>query len=147
MAAALAKLSPESSVYTADSLIAAGVRSQRLRLLERLIRIAVGRGVLHETPATRAGGEPFWRTTCAPQPERLLAGLLDTFPAMAPELLMYAQCGPALAGVLTGTVDPERFAMLSGTESLPFKPGKHRRAAVKVIDPRGNEVMRVHGLG
>jgi hypothetical protein len=25
--------------------------------------------------------------------------------------------------------------------------GKHKRAAVKVIDPRGNEVMRVHRLG
>jgi adenine-specific DNA-methyltransferase len=44
-------------------------------------------------------------------------------------------------------VDPERFAALSGTESLPFPPGEHRRVAVKVIDPRGNEVMRVHGLG
>lgn len=52
-----------------------------------------------------------------------------------------------LSKALTGVVDPERFAALSGTESLPFRAGKHRRAAVKVIDPRGNEVMRVHELG
>ena len=28
-----------------------------------------------------------------------------------------------------------------------FPAGEHRRVAVKVIDPRGNEVMRVHNLG
>jgi adenine-specific DNA-methyltransferase len=27
--------------------------------------------------------------------------------------------------------------------SLPFQTGQHRRVAVKVIDQRGNEVMRV----
>jgi adenine-specific DNA-methyltransferase len=43
-------------------------------------------------------------------------------------------------------IDEERFAALSGTVSLPFPAGTHRRAAVKVIDPRGNEVMRVHRL-
>jgi adenine-specific DNA-methyltransferase len=43
-------------------------------------------------------------------------------------------------------VDDERFEALSGKVSLPFPVGKHKRAAVKVIDPRGNEVMRVHRL-
>ena len=51
-----------------------------------------------------------------------------------------------LARALKGVVDEERFEALSGTTSLPFPPGKHGRVAVKVIDPRGNEVMRVHGL-
>lgn len=51
-----------------------------------------------------------------------------------------------LANALKGTIDDERFAALSGTRSLPFPAGKHKRAAVKVIDPRGNEVMRVHRL-
>jgi adenine-specific DNA-methyltransferase len=46
-----------------------------------------------------------------------------------------------------GVMDEERFAALSGTMSLPFSAGKHNRVAVKVIDPRGNEVMRVHALG
>lgn len=35
----------------------------------------------------------------------------------------------------------------SGTRSLPFQAGEHNRFAVKVIDPRGNEVMRVMSLG
>jgi len=51
-----------------------------------------------------------------------------------------------LAKALKGTVDEGRFEALSGTVSLPFPVGKHKRAAVKVIDPRGNEVMRVHRL-
>jgi adenine-specific DNA-methyltransferase len=51
-----------------------------------------------------------------------------------------------LQRALKGIIDEERFAALSGTVSLPFSAGKHRRAAVKVIDPRGNEVMRVHHL-
>ena len=52
-----------------------------------------------------------------------------------------------LARALKGVVDEEAFEAFSGTESLPFPAGQHRRVAVKVIDPRGNEVMRVHGLG
>ncbi|MFN8474908.1 MAG: site-specific DNA-methyltransferase [Anaerolineae bacterium] len=52
-----------------------------------------------------------------------------------------------LAQALKSVVDPARFAAFSGTRSLPFPTGKHRRVAVKVIDPRGNEVMRVLSLG
>lgn len=52
-----------------------------------------------------------------------------------------------LAKALKGVVDEERFAALSGTKSLPFPAGENNRVAVKVIDPRGNEVMRVHRLG
>lgn len=48
-----------------------------------------------------------------------------------------------LERALRGTIDPDRFEALTGTVSLPFRSGKHRRVAVKVIDPRGNEVMRV----
>jgi adenine-specific DNA-methyltransferase len=51
-----------------------------------------------------------------------------------------------LARALKGVIDEERFAALSGTLSLPFPAGEHRRVAVKVIDPRGTEVMRVHRL-
>jgi adenine-specific DNA-methyltransferase len=51
-----------------------------------------------------------------------------------------------LAKALGGVVDADRFEALSGTTSLPFPKGKHKCAAVKVIDPRGNEVMQVHRL-
>jgi adenine-specific DNA-methyltransferase len=51
-----------------------------------------------------------------------------------------------LSKALDGVVDPDRFEAFSGTVSLPFPAGQHRCAAVKIIDPRGNEVMRVHPL-
>ena len=52
-----------------------------------------------------------------------------------------------LANALKGSINEEKFEALSGTESLPFPAGKNKRVAVKVIDPRGNEVMKVHRLG
>jgi adenine-specific DNA-methyltransferase len=52
-----------------------------------------------------------------------------------------------LERALRGTIDPERFDALTGTVSLPFRPGKHKRVAVKVIDPRGNDVMKVSRPG
>ena len=52
-----------------------------------------------------------------------------------------------IARALKGVIAPERFENFSGTTSLPFPAGEHQRVAVKVIDPRGNEVMRVHNLG
>ena len=51
-----------------------------------------------------------------------------------------------IARALKGVIDTERFEKFSGTESLPFPAGEHQRVAVKVIDPRGNEVMKVHDL-
>jgi adenine-specific DNA-methyltransferase len=51
-----------------------------------------------------------------------------------------------IAKALKGTADPEAFEAFKGTVSLPFAAGKHRRIAVKVIDPRGNEVMAVRRL-
>lgn len=52
-----------------------------------------------------------------------------------------------LARALKGSIEEGAFDKLSGTTSLPFKPGERQTVAVKVIDPRGNEVMRVHRLG
>lgn len=51
-----------------------------------------------------------------------------------------------LEQALKGTLDEDRFKMLTGYVSLPFRAGKHKRAAVKVIDQRGNEVMKVVDL-
>ena len=51
-----------------------------------------------------------------------------------------------IAKALKSIIEPEQFEKFSGTESLPFAAGEHQRVAVKVIDPRGNEVMRVHDL-
>ena len=51
-----------------------------------------------------------------------------------------------LARALKDVVDESAFEAFSGTESLPFPAGKHKCVAVKVIDPRGNEVMKVERL-
>jgi adenine-specific DNA-methyltransferase len=51
-----------------------------------------------------------------------------------------------LSKALSGVVDATAFAQFSGTRSLPFKRGGRGKVAVKVIDPRGNEAMRVHEL-
>ncbi len=42
--------------------------------------------------------------------------------------------------------DDYAFDTYKGTVSVPFKTGKYARIAVKVIDPRGNEVMVVKKL-
>lgn len=52
-----------------------------------------------------------------------------------------------LSKALDGIVDAERFEAFNGTTSLPFPSGKHNCVAIKVIDPRGNEVMRIHKVG
>jgi adenine-specific DNA-methyltransferase len=52
-----------------------------------------------------------------------------------------------LARALKGGIEEGAFERLSGTVSLPFRPGERGTVAVKVIDPRGNEVMRVHRVG
>ena len=51
-----------------------------------------------------------------------------------------------IAKALGTTADTEAFDAYKGTVSIPFAPGKHRRIAVKVIDPRGNEVMAIRSL-
>ncbi|PKN59841.1 MAG: hypothetical protein CVU53_06155, partial [Deltaproteobacteria bacterium HGW-Deltaproteobacteria-11] len=63
--------------------------------------------------------------------------------AFFPDRNAWEKLGKALGGAL----DEDAFAKLSGTASLPFTAGDHSRIAVKVIDPRGNEVLRVHKLG
>ncbi|HEX5437028.1 MAG TPA: hypothetical protein VFW98_07710, partial [Gemmatimonadaceae bacterium] len=48
-----------------------------------------------------------------------------------------------LARALKSTVAEDVWTEFTGTTSLPFPAGEHKRVAVKVIDPRGNEVVRV----
>ena len=51
-----------------------------------------------------------------------------------------------IARALKGVIDEDQFEKFSGTASFPFPVGEHACVAIKVIDPRGNEVMRVHNL-
>ena len=52
-----------------------------------------------------------------------------------------------LQRALRTQIAPETFELMRSTISFPFKPGKHKRIAAKVIDFRGNEVVRVIPLG
>lgn len=96
--------------------------------------------------------DPVTNTVRSTGAEKVAAWFLDTdydgrcfcvTQAFFPDKSAWEKLGKALGGV----VDTEAFAQLSGTVSLPFPLGQHRRVAVKVIDPRGNEVLRVHRLG
>ena len=48
---------------------------------------------------------------------------------------------------MKGSLDRAKFEALRGTVSLPFQADKYKRVAVKVIDLRGNEVIRITPLG
>ena len=44
---------------------------------------------------------------------------------------------------LRAVIDHNRLEAYHGTESLPFKPGKFGRVAVKIVDVRGIESLRI----
>jgi adenine-specific DNA-methyltransferase len=51
-----------------------------------------------------------------------------------------------LARNLKAEIDQELIEAYRGTKSLPFESGKHKRAAVKIIDDRGIESFKIIGL-
>ena len=51
-----------------------------------------------------------------------------------------------LAKTLRAQIDQSRIEAYRGTVSLPFEAGEHRRAAVKVVDNRGVESLRLLNL-
>jgi len=51
-----------------------------------------------------------------------------------------------LAKTLRAQVDEELIAKYRGTESIPFEAGPNRRAAVKIIDDRGIESLKIIDL-
>jgi adenine-specific DNA-methyltransferase len=48
-----------------------------------------------------------------------------------------------LARTLRAQVDPDLIERYRGTVSLPFEPGEHKCAAVKIVDDRGIESLRL----
>jgi adenine-specific DNA-methyltransferase len=95
--------------------------------------------------------DPVTNTVRSTGAEKVAAWFLDSdydgrcfcvCQAFFPDKSAWEKLGKALGGAL----DEDAFEKLSGTVSLPFPAGEHRRIAVKVIDPRGNDVLRVHRL-
>ena len=52
-----------------------------------------------------------------------------------------------LAKNLKAEIDEELIEAYRGTVSLPFEPGKHKRIAVKIVDDRGIESLKVMEVG
>ncbi len=48
-----------------------------------------------------------------------------------------------LAKTLRAEIDLDRISAYRGTQSLPFDAGEHRRAAVKIVDDRGIESLKI----
>ncbi len=52
-----------------------------------------------------------------------------------------------LARNLKAEIDEELIEAYRGTVSLPFEPGDHKRVAVKIIDDRGIESLKIVEVG
>ena len=77
------------------------------------------------------------------------AGVAPTYEVRERQTRSYAydpHLDPQLIWSGKAQIDPTAFEQLRGTVSFPFEAGEHRRIAVKVIDFRGNEVIRVSPL-
>jgi adenine-specific DNA-methyltransferase len=51
-----------------------------------------------------------------------------------------------LARNLKAEIDDQLIEAYRGTESLPFEPGEHKRVAVKIVDDRGIESLKILDL-
>ena len=68
--------------------------------------------------------------------------------SLFPRQVFFPMAGDAdgwarLARNLRAEIDETRIAAYRGTVSLPFEPGEHERAAIKIVDDRGIESLRV----
>lgn len=69
-----------------------------------------------------------------------------------PRQVLFPMSGPKdgwsrLARDLKAEIDQELIEQYRGTVSLPFDKGKHGRAAVKIVDDRGIESLRIVSIG
>jgi adenine-specific DNA-methyltransferase len=68
--------------------------------------------------------------------------------SLYPRQVFFPMAGPGdgwarLARNLKAEIDEELIEAYRGTVSLPFAPGEHRRVAVKIVDDRGIESIKV----
>ena len=71
--------------------------------------------------------------------------------SLFPRQVFFPQAGAKdgwskLAKALKTEIDPALIERYRGTVSLPFEPGLHRRAAVKIVDDRGIESLKLLDL-
>jgi len=83
--------------------------------------------------------------------DRIAVWLLDTDydgRSLYPRQVFFPMAGPKegrarLAKNLKAEIDEELIEAYRGTVSLPFEPGEHKRIAVKIVDDRGIESLKV----
>lgn len=83
--------------------------------------------------------------------EKIAIWLLDTDydgRSLFPKQVFFPMAGEnegwaKLAKNLKAEIDEELIEAYRGTVSLPFEPGKHSRVAVKIVDDRGIESLRI----
>jgi adenine-specific DNA-methyltransferase len=68
--------------------------------------------------------------------------------SLYPRQVFFPMAGPKdgwarLARNLKAEIDEARIEAYRGAVSLPFAPGEHRRIAVKIVDDRGIESLKV----
>jgi adenine-specific DNA-methyltransferase len=71
--------------------------------------------------------------------------------SLYPSQVFFPMAGPKdgwarLARNLRAEIDEELIEAYRGTVSLPFERGQHGRVAVKIVDDRGIESLRIVGL-
>jgi len=87
--------------------------------------------------------------------EKIAMWLLDTDydgRSLFPRQVFFPMAGEnegwsRLARNLKAEIDEELIEQYRGTVSLPFEPGKHKRIAVKIVDDRGIESLKVMEVG
>ena len=86
--------------------------------------------------------------------DKIAVWLLDTDydgRSLYPRQVFFPMAGPKdgwarLAKNLKVEIDEELIEGYRGTVSLPFEPGEHKRVAVKIVDDRGIESLKVMGV-
>ena len=68
--------------------------------------------------------------------------------SLFPRQVFFPMAGPRdgwakIARNLKAEIDEDLISAYQGTVSLPFEPGEHRRAAVKIVDDRGIESLKI----
>jgi len=86
--------------------------------------------------------------------DKIAVWLLDTDydgRSLYPRQVFFPMAGPdegwaKLARNLKAEIDENLIEAYRGTVSLPFEPGEHKRIAVKIVDDRGIESLKVLGV-
>jgi adenine-specific DNA-methyltransferase len=83
--------------------------------------------------------------------DKIAVWMLDTDydgRSLYPRQVFFPMAGPKegwalLARNLKAEIDEDLIEAYRGTVSLPFEPGEHRRIAVKIVDDRGIESLKI----